>query len=146
VGGREGKYILYGVGLNMIKGINHVGLKVVDMERSLDFYCHKLGFKKAFELNQPNGEPWIVYVKVAEGCFIELFYHGKESVKERENHICFEVEDIHETAENLKKKGVTLAVEIAQGMSLNYQFWVVDPDGNWIECMEMHPDSLHMRS
>jgi lactoylglutathione lyase len=47
------------------------------MERSLDFYCNKLGFKKASELNQPSGEPWIVYVKVADGCFIELFFSSQ---------------------------------------------------------------------
>lgn len=130
----------------MIKGINHMGFKVVDMERSLDFYCNKLGFKKAFELNQSNGDQWIVYVKVADGCFIELFYGGVEEIKDRVQHICFEVDDIHETADQLKKNGVHLAVDIAQGRALNYQFWVVDPDGNWIEFMEMNPESLHMKS
>ncbi|RDW21350.1 VOC family protein [Oceanobacillus arenosus] len=130
----------------MIKGINHKGFHVVDMERSLDFYCNKLGFKKAFELNQPSGEPWIVYVKVADGCFIELFYGGAEGVRDRAEHICFEVDDIQETADQLKKSGVPLEVEISQGMALNYQFWVLDPDGNWIEFMEMNPESPHMRS
>lgn len=130
----------------MIKGINHKGFHVVDMERSLDFYCNKLGFKKAFELNHANGEPFIVYVKVADGCFIELFYGGVESEKNRVDHICFEVDDIHETAAQLRKNGVQLATEITQGMALNYQFWVVDPDGNWIEFMEMNPESQHMKS
>jgi lactoylglutathione lyase len=128
----------------MINGINHVGLKVVDMKRSLDFYCNKLGFKKAFEINKPDGEPWIVYIKVAEECFIELFYGGNEGDRLREHHVCFKVDDIHETADRLKKNGVTLADEISQGLALNYQFWIVDPDGNWIEFMEMHPDSPHM--
>jgi catechol 2,3-dioxygenase-like lactoylglutathione lyase family enzyme len=130
----------------MIKGINHKAFHVADMERSLDFYCNKLGFKKAFELNQPSGEPWIVYVKVADGCFIELFYGGAEGDRDRAEHICFEVDDIRETADQLKKKGVHLAEEISQGMALNYQFWVIDPDGNWLEFMEMHPDSPHMKS
>ncbi|RDW14999.1 VOC family protein [Oceanobacillus chungangensis] len=130
----------------MIKGINHKGFHVVDMERSLDFYCNKLGFKKAFELNQPSGEPWIVYVKVTDGCFIELFYGGAEGDRDRAEHICFEVDDIQETANKLKEKGVPLEVEISQGIALNYQFWIVDPDGNWIEFMEMNPDSPHMRS
>ncbi len=129
----------------MIKGINHKGIHVVDMERSLDFYCNKLGFKKAFELKLPSGEPWIEYVKVADGCFLELFYGGAEGVKDRAEHICFEVDDIYETADQLKKKGVPLEVEISQGTALNYQFWVLDPDGNWIEFMEMNPDSPHMR-
>ncbi|WP_010677666.1 VOC family protein [Bacillus timonensis] len=130
----------------MIKGIHHAGFSVVDMERSLDFYCNKLGFKKAFELQQSNGEPWIVYVKVADGNFIELFYEGIEGEKERVRHICFEVEDIQETADQLKKNGVHLEVEITQGKSLNYQFWIKDPDGNWIEFMEMNPESPQMKS
>jgi lactoylglutathione lyase len=96
-------------------------------------------------LNHPNGEPWIVYVKVADECFIELFYGGAEGVKNRADHICFEVDDIHEAADQLKKKGVSLEVEISQGRALNYQFWVVDPDGNWLEFMEMNPESPHMK-
>ena len=106
----------------MIKGINHVGFKVVDMERSLDFYCNKLGFKKAFELNQSNGDPWIVYVKVADGCFIELFYGGTEEIKDRVKHVCFEVDDIQETADLLKEKGVSLEVDISQGRALTTNF------------------------
>lgn len=129
----------------MIIGFNHIAFKVVDMERSLDFYCNKLGFKKAFDLNRPNGDQWIVYVKVAEGCFIELFYGGVECEKERANHICFEVDDIYETAEKLKNKGLTLAVEASQGVDLNYQCWVIDPDGNWVEFMQLNPESAHMK-
>jgi lactoylglutathione lyase len=128
----------------MIIDINHVGLKVIDMERSVDFYCNKLGFTKAFELTKSNGEPWIVYIKVSEGCFIELFYGGEEGERLREHHFCFKVDDIYETRNQLKEKGVAIADDISQGRALNYQFWIVDPDGNWIEFMQMHPDSPHM--
>lgn len=130
----------------MITGINHKAYHVTDMEQSLAFYCDGLGFKKAFELNNDEGEPWIVYLKVAEGCFIELFYGGKPTEKNRGDHICFEVDDIHETAADLQSRGIVLATDITQGKALNYQFWVKDPDGNWLEFMEMHPDSLHMKS
>lgn len=133
-------------GIAMITGINHKAFHVVDMERSLAFYCDKLGFKKAFELHQDNGDPWIVYIKVADGCFLELFYGGTEGERDRAEHICFEVEDVHETAAELESKGVVLATGISQGKALNYQFWVKDPDGNWIEFMQMHPDSPHLNS
>ncbi len=125
----------------MIKGINHKAFHVVDMERSLEFYCDKLGFEKAFELNSDAGEPWIVYVKVVEGTFIELFYGGEKGSRNRSEHICFEVDDINETAEEIKAKGITLASDVKQGKSLDYQFWIQDPDGNWLEFMEIHPDS-----
>lgn len=130
----------------MIKGIHHKAFQVVDMERSLEFYCSQLGFQKAFELEQSDGSPWIVYIKIAEGSFIELFYGGSGGEKVQVDHICFEVEDIHETADELKEKGVSFAADIVQGKDYNYQFWVKDPDGNWLEFMEIHPDSPQKNS
>jgi hypothetical protein len=48
----------------MIKGINHNAIRVTNME-------------KAFDLDDEEGKPWINYLKVVEGQFIELFYGGK---------------------------------------------------------------------
>jgi lactoylglutathione lyase len=42
---------------------------------------------------------------------------------------------------HIKSQGLTLDVEPKQGIDLNYQCWVKDPDGNRIEFMQMHPDS-----
>lgn len=130
----------------MIKGIHHKAFKVADMDKSLEFYCDKLGFQKAFELHDDDDNPWIVYIKIAEGNFVELFYGGVESEKDQVDHICFEVDDIQETAGELKKKGVSFAVDITQGKDLNYQFWIKDPDGNWLEFMEMSPESPQRKS
>lgn len=130
----------------MIIGINHKAFHVVDMERSLEFYCDKLGFKKTFELKTDEGEPWIVYLKIAEGSFIELFYGGEKGPRNRSDHICFEVVNIHETAEEIKSKGITLASDVKKGKSLDYQFWIQDPDDNWLEFMEISPESLQRNS
>ena len=131
----------------MIKGIAHVAYTVADMEKSLWFYCEVLGFPKAFELKDEDGNPWIIYIKVAEGQFIELFYNTGKSVAEKPkeigySHLCLEVEDINGIAKIVKDHGLTLDVEPVQGMDLNYQCWVKDPDGNRIEFMQMHRDSL----
>jgi catechol 2,3-dioxygenase-like lactoylglutathione lyase family enzyme len=133
----------------MIKGIGHTAYTVQDMEKSLRFYCDVLGFKKLFELNRPGGEPWIVYLKVCKGQFIELFYGGNKNVSiDKEtigySHLCLEVEDIHEIADHIKSNGLTLDVEPKQGVDLNYQCWVKDPDGNRIEFMQMNPESPQM--
>jgi lactoylglutathione lyase len=55
----------------MIIGLGHVAYKVTDIDRSIEFYCEKLGLKEAFRLNHENGELMLVYLKVAEGQFIE---------------------------------------------------------------------------
>ncbi|WP_090842805.1 VOC family protein [Alkalicoccus daliensis] len=130
----------------MIKGIHHKAFHVVDMDRSLEFYCDTLGFQKAFELHESDGSPWIVYIKIAEGSFIELFYGGTESEKPQLDHICFEVEDIRTLAEQLKEQGIPFAADLSQGKDLNWQFWIKDPDGNWLEFMEINPESPQMNS
>jgi catechol 2,3-dioxygenase-like lactoylglutathione lyase family enzyme len=134
----------------MIRGIGHLAFNVEDMEKALNFYCGVLGFEKAFEMPDAQGNPWIVYVKIKDGQFVELFYGGKPKVESPRNavgynHLCLEVDDINEIAEHIKSKGITLDVEPKQGKDFNYQCWVRDPDGNRIEFMQMSPDSPQMK-
>ena len=134
----------------MIKGIGHLAFNVEDMEKSLQFYCDAVGFEKAFELSDSNGEPWIVYVQINEGQFVELFYGENKRVQIDKNtsgynHLCLEVIDIYEIANYLKSKGITLDVEPKQGKDLNYQCWAKDPDGNRIEFMQMNPQSPQLK-
>lgn len=130
----------------MIKGLAHTAYVVEDMEKSLHFYCDILGFKKIFELRKPEtNAPWIEYLKVRDGQFIELFYGGEtKKIVDMQtigyNHLCLEVDDIHAIAAHLKSNGVVVDVEPKQGLDLNYQCWAKDPDGNRIEFMQMHPD------
>ncbi|MCS7458572.1 VOC family protein [Paenibacillus doosanensis] len=135
----------------MIKRIGHLALTVKDMEQSLHFYCNVLGFAKAFELHDAADKPWIVYLKVCEGQFIELFYGGlnKPAPVDKPigfNHLCLEVEDIHAVAEHLKKNGIALDVEPKMGKDTNYQCWAKDPDGNRIEFMQLMPGSPQLNS
>jgi lactoylglutathione lyase len=79
----------------MIIGLGHVAYKVTDIDRSIEFYCKKLGLKEAFRLNHENGELMLVYLKVAEGQFIELFPGGIDKGKDEDErasfkHLCLE--------------------------------------------------------
>lgn len=126
----------------MITGIGHLAFTVLNMEESLKFYCEVLGFKKAFEITDDNGKPWIQYIKVRNGQFIELFYgHPNSSADQSYGHLCLEVDDINEIAARVKSFGIKLDVEPNQGKDTNYQCWVRDPDGNRIEFMQMSPGS-----
>jgi lactoylglutathione lyase len=131
----------------MFKRLGHAAFNTVDMDKSLHFYCDILGLKKLFELKDDKDQPWIVYLKIVDKQFIELFYNAKQGVDNNTstvkgyNHLCLEVNDIEEIANHLKNKGITLDVEPMQGKDLNYQCWVKDPDGNRIEFMQLHPDA-----
>jgi lactoylglutathione lyase len=64
----------HGKEVRMITGIGHIAFRVTDLARSLDFYCDKLGFEEAFRLDaEGQPKPWIVYLRVAPGVFVELF-------------------------------------------------------------------------
>ncbi len=129
----------------MIKGIAHLAFKVTDMEKAIAYYCDGLGFTKAFEINDNEDRPWIVYIKVSDGQFIELFYNAVAQEREANAagyaHLCLEVDDINEIADRLVNKGLPLDVKPNQGKDLNMQCWSHDPDGNPIEFMQMSPDS-----
>ncbi len=130
----------------MIKGIAHLAFTVTDMDKALEFYIGGLGFPKAFELADDNGKPWIVYLKVAPGQFIELFYDGVKGAAPIPKqagyaHLCLEVDDIHAIAQQMADAGIPLDIPVQQGKDLNRQCWVKDPDGNRIDFMEMHPES-----
>ncbi len=86
----------------MVSGIAHAALCVKDMEKTVEFYEKTLGFKKAFEINEPDtGKPWIVYVYGGGGQYVELFYGGKKEVPYDDDnigfmHLCVSVDDIQE--------------------------------------------------
>ena len=133
----------------MITGIAHSAITVRDMEASLKFYTEALGFKKVFEIPEPNtGAPWIVYLNVSKGQFVELFYNGTVDNPWRSeligfNHLCFQVDDIHASAQRVKDAGYTLDVEPKEGVDFNWQAWVTDPNGVRIELMQIDPRSPH---
>jgi lactoylglutathione lyase len=127
----------------MITGIGHVAFRITDLERALDFYCGKLGFREAFRLER-DGEPspWIVYLQLAPGQFIELFPGGEGSVAPRSraagyNHYCLVVDDLAATLRDLRERGLELAGDPIRGTDTNRQFWLQDPDGNAIELMQI---------
>jgi catechol 2,3-dioxygenase-like lactoylglutathione lyase family enzyme len=138
--------------MGKITGIAHIAITVKDMGKSLDFYTRALGFKKAFEIPDPEtGRPWINYLYIGGGQFIELFYDGlKDNPWSEElrgfNHICLQVDDIHGVVEGLRKAGVEVTDGPKQGCDYNWQAWILDPDGIRVELMQIDPKSPHHKA
>nr|AGD93245.1 hypothetical protein orf226 [uncultured bacterium] len=127
--------------------IGHVALKVADIGRSLEFYRDRLGFAEMMHLNNDDGSLWLVYLRITDTQFIELFTGGQGVRAPGHeataiNHFCLECDDLDATAIRLREAGVTLTVEPKLGLDGNRQCWIEDPDGNRIEFMQMCPDSM----
>ena len=130
-----------------LASIGHVALKVADIDRSLEFYRDRLGFAEMMRLNQDDGSLWLVYLRITDTQFLELFPDGQGSrAPDRDataiNHFCLECDDLDATAARLRDIGVKLTVEPKLGLDGNRQCWIEDPDGNRIEFMQMSPDSM----
>lgn len=118
------------------------------MDRSLDFYCRVLGLREQFRLTRESGDPWLVYVKVGERQFIELF-PGAQGPHEAPKgagmvHICLEVDDIQETYRELTSRGLVANGEPVLGADNSWQFWTADPDGQPIEFHQFTPESRQL--
>lgn len=89
-----------------IKGINHLGIPVSNIEKSKKWYSDILGFRTVFEAppSPDGGENKVAFIK--NGDFVIELYQ-LEQVKERSDghidHIAFDVEDLEATFEFVSK-------------------------------------------
>ena len=86
--------------------IGHVAIKVKDIERSLDFYVGLLGFEEMLRLNYADGSLFLVYLRITDTQYLELFPDGVgDRVPGREavaiNHFCVTTDDIDQTVREL---------------------------------------------
>jgi len=116
--------------------LDHAGVLVADLERSVRFYCDILGLREAtrFEL----GAERLVFL-AAGGGWIELIHDGSAR---REggvvDHVALRVDDLDATAERLRQRDVQLLderpLEVAE---LNARIlFCLGPDGERIELIE----------
>jgi lactoylglutathione lyase len=129
-----------------ISSIGHVAIRVKDIEPTLDFYVGKLGFKEMMRIDR-DGALWIVYLRITDTQFLEIFPGGSGDVVPGHepigyNHMCLTVPDIQQCARELEAAGVPLTREVLKHPAdNNWQCWIADPDGHRIELMQMAPDS-----
>lgn len=162
-----------------IKELGHIAFTCQDVEASIAFYRDILEFPVKFSLYysdivngmkqgakeqgvEPDPEqlarfeaiaekPWITYVEIGRGQFLELFDAGEATVlavpdgnQFNYQHMALVVENIHEMRDELVKKGVIIDIEPAMGMEGTWQMWIHDPDGNKIEFMQYTENSMQL--
>ena len=131
----------------MIESMMHIALYATDMRKSADFYCRVLGGRQVFTVNNDDGDPVMMYIRLVPGQYIEMFHAqpGAEPVKSPVGftHLCLTVPDIQAAAEAVRAAGWPIRIEPKKGRYGNYQCWIQDPDGMDIELMQVLPDFLN---
>ena len=132
----------------MITAIGHAAYDCYNFEATLDFYTRVLGFDEMFRLHNDAGQLWIIYLRVSDSVFIELFPRQGAAPEKggSYSHLCLETDDIEATVKEVVERGAPLDAEIKTGKDGNLQAWTRDPEGNRIEFMQMAPDSLQCQA
>jgi lactoylglutathione lyase len=117
----------------------YVGIRVKDLERSIDFYARMLDMKVTGrgKIEQTKGET-VGLQSEKDGFILELNYYEKDSpyntkyaVGEGLDHLAFKVDDLDKALEEARKAGHRTILE----MKANGGRWayIEDPDGIWID-------------
>jgi lactoylglutathione lyase len=98
----------------------HTMVRIASIDKSLDFYCNKLGMQELFRREDQAGRYTLVFLaapadkgKAAadRAPLLELTYNwDAEAYGEGRNfgHLAFEVDDIYATCDRLMKAGVVI--------------------------------------
>lgn len=147
-----------------ISGINHTGLHVRDLERSIAFYRDLIGLEllaqresradyvadivgypgaviKMAWLRHPSGGPILELLQYVEpaGTPVDTATPNPGTA-----HVCFNVTDIHAAVERLRAAGVRFKspapVAVTHGINKSaYAIYFTDPDGITLEMIQPPP-------
>jgi lactoylglutathione lyase len=114
----------------------HTMVRVTDIDKSLDFYCRKLGLVETRRYVNDKGRYTLIFVAAPENpdAAIELTHNWDPeayTIGRGFGHLAFEVDDIYATCEHLMKEGVTINRPPRDGRMA----FVKSPDGISIELL-----------
>ena len=153
-----------------VKNLGHASFQMKNEQAMLHFYRDILGMKEAFtltlrpaleKLSQVSDQsdlsdkdrekykwmqavadrPWLTYLKMSDGQFIELFYDLRENMKSIEDRravygytkLNFEVDDVLAMKGYLLSEGVVLKDDYHPTLDGAFEIAVLDPDGNEVQ-------------
>lgn len=137
----------------------HVAILCRDIGPQLAFYTEVIGLAPMFKLPLAPDRN-IHYLRLTDQHYLELFDWGQGGVPPASqsglHHFCLEVADLDASVARLRARGLRMCrwqddrlvkVEgdaITTGLDGNRQSWLLDPEGNAIELMQIDRDSLQM--
>ncbi|WP_150467953.1 lactoylglutathione lyase [Francisella sp. SYW-9] len=123
----------------------HTMIRIKDLDKSLDFYCNKLGLKEVSRQDNKQGKFTLIFLaahddydiaKTDKSPLIELTYNwdSDETYEGGRNfgHLAFSVENIYDICQSLKDQGVIINRPPRDG----HMAFIKSPDGISIELIQ----------
>ena len=127
----------------------HTMVRVHDLEKSIDFYCNKLGMTEISRMENETGKFTLVFLAAGEdkdrakekkSPTLELTYNWPDENGKAEEytggrnfgHLAYRVDDIYATCQSLMEAGVTINRPPRDG----HMAFIKSPDGISIELLQ----------
>jgi catechol 2,3-dioxygenase-like lactoylglutathione lyase family enzyme len=127
-------------------GIAHIAFQVSDLAKAQAFYGGLLGYDDAFRLYKEDGTTSLVYFKVSDRQYIEIFPGLPPDQDDRLSHIALETTNLEALRLYLAEKGLQVPAKVNTGRDGNLNFTVKDPDGHRVEFVQYQPGSMQMKA
>jgi len=121
---------------SLFMGVEHIGIKALDLEKAIQFYIKALGFEFLYRIKP--GDVELAFIELG-GTVVELVEvaKGREYEDGVVNHLAIRVSDIFKAIEHLKTQQVELTD--SQPMALGegrYNFFFRGPSGEKLELFQ----------
>ena len=120
------------------KGLDHIGIRTSDIEKSAAFYVENLGFTRRYF--KDLGRIRLCFLE-NNGFVVELLDNGEQDTDGRIDHFAMEVQGMEALIAELKEKGVAFETEEAGIMKDMFagnvrNIFLKGPSGERIELFE----------
>jgi lactoylglutathione lyase len=123
-----------------ILGVAHIALKTDDLAAAREYYGKYLGFAEAFSIPNADGTLEVIYFKVNDHQYIEVFPGLKGEAEDRLSHIAFETTNAEQLRVYLAAHGVKVPAALRTLPDGNLSFIIKDPDDHVVEFVQYVAD------
>ncbi len=121
-------------------GLRYTGIRVTDLDRSLRFYTKLLGLRETRRGRAAHGGTWVLLQDPRTRQRLELNWYppdhpfaSRYSPGDGLDHIGFRVPAPAAVYRRLLRQGARSALAPTDRNGVRGVYYVLDPDGNWIE-------------
>ena len=124
-----------------VTGMAHMAYYVSDLKKARDYYEGFLGFQEAFALKNPDGSDHVVFVKINDHQFIELYAEPAKDYGFLRD-AGFETNDAKGMRDHLAAMGVKVPDKVVKDETGNLSFDILEPSGFTIQIVQYVPGSM----
>jgi catechol 2,3-dioxygenase-like lactoylglutathione lyase family enzyme len=124
-----------------ITGMAHMAYYVSDLKKARDYYEGWLGFQEALVLKNVDGSDHIVFLKINDHQFIELYNEPAKNYGFMHD-AGLETNDAEGMRDHLAAIGVKVPEKVVKDEAGNLSFDIIEPSGFTLQIVQYLPNSL----